>query len=235
MFGKIFKSKVISNVATLDLRPYAIGDSFGSIRKIENVATLIVPKDMDEKTAAAFAKISIKNVASTVALDNDAQLHQINGSNIIDMINDPGLHIISGIGIIKDVAPDKDIRLMTNGIAVFNSACKDRLNLLACNGISHFADLSGDVKLFSNKTSIDAKSLEYIKENAVFVAGNKIIIEEDVTSDMLAKKNIQLVAGNKVVCGDDAMAYVRTNASVGNKVQSLKEYNNLSEKDKDIK
>ena len=235
MFGKKFKSKVISNVATLDLRPYAIGDSFSSIRKIENVATLIVPKDMDEKAAANFAKIEIKNVASTINLSNDAHLHQINGSNIIDMINDPGVHIISGIAIIKDVAPNKDIRLMTNGIAVFNTACKDRLNLIACNGVSHFVDLSGDVKLFPNKTSIDAKSLEYIKDNAVFVAGNKIIIEEDVTSDMLAKKSLQLVAGNKIVCGDAAMAYVRATATVGNKVQSLEEYNKLSEKDKDVK
>lgn len=235
MFGKKFKRKTISNVAVFDLRPYAVGDSLSSIKKIENVATLIIPKDMDEKAATAFAKITIKNVASTIKLDKDAEVHTSNGSAVIESINDPGVHLINGINIIKNISPDKDIQLMINGIVIFDKACKDRVNIIACNGITHYVDLSGDVKLYPNKTSIDAKSLQYVDNGITFVAGNKIILEDDVTSDILAEKNVKLVAGNKVVCGDDAMAYVRTNAIVGNKVQSLEEYNKLLEKEKDVK
>ncbi len=59
------------NQAVCDLRLYNSPKAMGTISKIKNAALLLIPKDMDDETRAAYAAIEKKNVATEIEVDAD--------------------------------------------------------------------------------------------------------------------------------------------------------------------
>lgn len=209
--------KTIKMCAELDLRNYS-AEALKNIKKITNCAVVIVPSDASEDWYDAFGKIEIKLCASIVRVGMNEIIKRANG---ITSINDSsvddkfGLYYINGIGIIE--TKEKYPKISINGLCIKRkSACFDLADL---NGISFVIDDDVEYKLSSNNMNVDSDTLKHLNNDTVIIAGNKIIIDSNVTEEMLSQKNIKFIAGNNVICNREIYGYINANSQVGNEIK----------------
>lgn len=213
------KSKrTISNIAMLDLRKYT-AEGLSKIKAILNTAIIILPSDAPPEFYDAFSKIELKRNASTLKLPTDATISTLNGCSELtgDTVKNGDILICNGTVLFHDLPVDVCPKVIINGTVVIQKGVN--IDILQLNGTSVTAEFT-EAKLYPNKVEISADYLLMVRDVTI-VAGNKIILDDSVTKEMLIERNIRFVAGNKVVCPKAIYGFVTAISTVGNKVDTI--------------
>lgn len=110
---------------------------YGKISKIKDVVLLLVPKDMDDETRAAYAAIEKKNVASEIEVDNDYSPLIFNGdTEITDASLPDGKNavIVNGNARIFRLSPGKTAKVTVNGNLLYDIRSKSQIQIIGVNG-----------------------------------------------------------------------------------------------------
>lgn len=214
----LFSSKKkIGNQGMLDIHNYT-PQALGEIKSISNVGVLTVA-DGGEDYTNALAAIQMKNIGITVSVPFGSEISTINGSAIItnQTAKKDTIYLVNGIAFIFDLDKEMNIGLCTNGTVILQKQSK--VNILFTNGEVAIVDFdSSKLKLFENKVTVDANFVKEAEQGTVLAADNKIIIENDVTADMLREKEIYFISGNKIVCRKELWGYIQNHSHVSNKI-----------------
>lgn len=106
--------KTIKNIALLDLQNFTAG-ALREIKKIESCAMLLIPKNASDEWKNAYAKITIRNVASIIEVSY-SKYSVLNGMVVLNdkNVSDDCLCIVNGIVILETVEKIPD--LCVNGL-----------------------------------------------------------------------------------------------------------------------
>lgn len=213
----------ISDMVMCDLRYVTTIEQAKAIEEISDIVMLILPKDAPDEVMSAISAIPKHDIVTEMQISKDAMISTINGTT---EINDgffgkasESVLIINGIGIVCRLKKQCSGTVVLNGMLIISENSKDMadFNYASLNGRVIYADF--DVYNFqANNSIIDADYLKYAKNKTAMIAGNNIIIAGDVSVEMLQDKDLQLIAGNNVVCRREIAGYVKTIATVGNKI-----------------
>lgn len=124
------------NVAICDLRGYNSLEAASTVESVQNAALVILPKEADEKTRAALAKIEMHNVAMMIYADMDVPTYTYNGSITLSDANLPdgeSICLINGSARVLPISPEKQVSLVVNGKIVYDKNSKN-IKLLNVNG-----------------------------------------------------------------------------------------------------
>lgn len=214
------------NMPVCDLRQLNDVQTIKVIEKIANIALLILPKDADDDVKNALESVPKANIASVIYLNKDDNLVAINGLNEItdnDFKKDGNSFIIiNGVGIIQSISKEAKGTLSVNGVIVIHESLKNNCSFTfgMINGVKVYLDFDS-YKGYQNEIKINAQFLSYLKPKTLLLAGNNMIIENDVTVDLLEQTQPILLAGNKIICYDNICGYIKATATVGNSVEVL--------------
>ena len=209
--------KTIKNIALLDLQNFT-AEALREIKKIESCAMLLVPKNASDEWKNAYAKITIRNVASIIEVSY-SKYSVLNGMVILNdkNVSDDCLYIVNGIIILETVEKIPD--LCVNGLL----RKKSRYEMTRMNGRSVEVEDNVVIKPYPNTIEIDGDTVRSFDYNTLVAAGNNVDIVDDVTEQMLLDKKITFAAGNEVKCGKSILGYVKVNSTVGNKITEKNE------------
>lgn len=166
------------NMTLCDLRGYNSVEAAGAIESIHNVVLVILPKDCDNETRAAFAKVEMRNVVSTIYCDTNAQIQTYNGNVTLsdaNLSNGENICIINGKARILPISAEKHVSLIVNGKALYDKD-SENIELLNVNGKAvpiDFQDteiLPDEAFLFAEKFSGDGANKYYAENIAVVQA-----------------------------------------------------------------
>ena len=224
--------KTIKNIALLDLQNFT-AEALREIKKIESCAMLLVPKNASDEWKNAYAKITIRNVASIIEVSYSKYsvlngMVTLNDKNVSDSfyrrafaknVSDDCLYIVNGIVILETVEKIPD--LCVNGLLLKRK--KSRYEMTRMNGRSVEVEDNVVIKPYPNTIEIDGDTVRSFDYNTLVAAGNNVDIVDDVTEQMLSDKKITFAAGNEVKCGKSILGYVKVNSTVGNKITEKNE------------
>lgn len=128
----------ITNQAVCDLRLYNSPKAMGNISKIKNVALLLVPKNMDDETRAAYAAIEKKNVATEFEVDTNFLYKTFNGTTVLTDNSVPegeSCAIVNGDASIHQLSPGKTLKVIVNGTLVYDIRSKSQIQIVSANGV----------------------------------------------------------------------------------------------------
>lgn len=166
------------NMTLCDLRGYNSVEAASAIESIHNVVLVILPKDSDNETRAAFAKVEMRNVVSTIYCDTNAQIQTYNGNVTLsdaNLSNGENICIINGKARILPISAEKHVSLIVNGKALYDKD-SENIELLNVNGKAvpiDFQDteiLPDGAFLFAEKFSGDGANKYYAENIAVVQA-----------------------------------------------------------------
>lgn len=211
--------KTIKNIALLDLQNFT-AEALREIKKIESCAMLLIPKNASDEWKNAYAKITIRNVASIIEVSY-SKYSVLNGMVILNdkNVSDDCLYIVNGIIILETV--EKIPNLCVNGLLLKRK--KSRYEMTRMNGRSVEVEDNVVIKPYPNTIEIDGDTVRSFDYNTLVAAGNNVDIVDDVTEQMLSDKKITFAAGNEVKCGKSILGYVKVNSTVGNKITEKNE------------
>lgn len=147
------------NMSVCDLRGYNSVEAASVIESVHNVALLILPKTSDDETRAAFAKIEMSNVASTVYCDVDAKINIYNGSVTLSDTNlsdGENIYVINGEARILPLSPEKHVSLIVNGKVQYDENSENSIQLLSVNGQAEPFDFQ-NTEILPNKSILPAE------------------------------------------------------------------------------
>ena len=212
---------VYRQMAILDLRHITV-EAAKQIEKITQVAMLILPKDGSAELLEAIAAIPTEEVAYTISLLQDEELTAVNGTIQIDdsFFKPDGKTFLlcNGVCVVGDLSPETKGKLFINGILLGKKNVSQNmagLTIEALNGVKLFLDYE-EYKVFPNQLDLDAAAVRYLSPKTALVAGNQILIANDVTAEMLEEKQVMLICGNQITCHQELAPYIRMKAFVGN-------------------
>lgn len=211
--------KTIKNIALLDLQNFT-AEALREIKKIESCAMLLIPKNASDEWKNAYAKITIRNVASIIEVSY-SKYSVLNGMVTLNdkNVSDDCLYIVNGIVILETVEKIPD--LCVNGLLLKRK--KSCYEMTRMNGRSVEVDDNVVIKPYPNTIEIDGDTVRSFDYNTLVAAGNNVDIDNDVTEQMLSDKKITFAAGNEVKCGKSILGYVKVNSTVGNKITEKNE------------
>lgn len=128
----------ITNQAICDLRLYNSPKAMGTISKIKNVALLLVPKNMDDETRAAYAAIEKKNVATEFEVDTNFLYKTFNGTTVLTDNSVPegeSCAIVNGDASIHQLSPRKTLKVIVNGTLAYDIRSKSQIQIVSANGV----------------------------------------------------------------------------------------------------
>ncbi len=230
----------IKNLPICDLRTYMDVSAIQEIEEIKNIALLILPKDAPPEVMAALAKVEKKNVAVTISLGKDQQVHMLNGNIELTDANfsKDGNSVVLANGniIIHSISPETRGGVIINGVALIHESLKQQasIDLIANNGQTLYWDFS-DYKIFGNELIADDEFFTYLQPKTALVVGNCLRLEENVRLETLKQQQPMFIVGNNAYCPAHLMSYLRATAQVGNEIKALKEYETDKNKDEDMK
>lgn len=222
--------KTIKNIALLDLQNFTAG-ALREIKKIESCAMLLIPKNASDEWKNAYAKITIRNVASIIEVSY-SKYSVLNGMVVLNdkNVSDDCLYIVNGIVILETVEKIPD--LCVNGLLLKRK--KSRYEMTRMNGRSVEVEDNVVIKPYPNTIEIDGDTVRSFDYNTLVAAGNNVDIVDDVTEQMLSDKKITFAAVNEVKCGKNILGYVKVNSTVGNKItekmNNIELFNQIYEK-----
>lgn len=201
----------------LDLRKYT-AEGLSNIKAILNTAIIILPSDAPPAFYDAFSKIVLKNNASTLKLPTDATISTFNGCSELtgNTVKNGDILICNGTVLFHDLPGDVCPKIIANGTVVLQKGVS--ADILQCNGAALTAEFD-EVKLYPNTVEITADYLSLLNDITI-VAGNKIILDDSVSKELLTEKDIRFIAGNKIVCPKAIYGFVTAISTVGNKVET---------------
>ena len=127
----------IKNQVICDLRPYNSPEAMQKISRITNTVLLLVPKEMDDRTKAAYATIEKQNIVSEVAVDSTLQPVVYNGNCTLNntMIPDrESFLILNGNCRIESLSREKSVKIIANGNLLYDVRSEAQIEILQSNG-----------------------------------------------------------------------------------------------------
>ena len=151
--------KTIKNIALLDLRNFT-AEALREIKKIESCAMLLIPKNASDEWKNAYAKITIRNVASIIEVSY-SKYSVLNGMVILNdkNVSDDCLYIVNGIIILETVEKIPD--LCVNGLLLKRK--KSRYEMTRMNGRSVEVEDNVVIKPYPNTIEIDGVTYPQVK------------------------------------------------------------------------
>lgn len=180
------------NVAICDLRGYNSLEAASTVESVQNAALVILPKEADEKTRAALAKIEMHNVAMMIYADMDVPTYTYNGSITLSDANLPdgeSICLINGSARVLPISPEKQVSLVVNGKIVYDKNSKN-IKLLNVNGkvipleLNNAEVLSDTAVLHAEKFASDGANTYYVP-NLAIVPSVPPAAHGKVVSDMI--------------------------------------------------
>lgn len=159
------------NMTFCDLRGYNSVEAASEIESIQNVVLVVFPKDSDAQTRAAFAKIEMHNVASTIYCDADAKLNIYNGDVTLSNANvsdGENVYVVNGKARILPISPQKHLSLVVNGKALYDRN-SENIELLVVNGKAVPFDFQ-DTEILANKAFLSAEKFAGDSKNKYYAA-----------------------------------------------------------------
>lgn len=159
------------NMTFCDLRGYNSVEAASEIESIQNVVLVIFPKESDAQTRAAFAKIEMHNVASTIYCDADAKLNIYNGDVTLSNANvsdGENVYVVNGKACILPISPQKHMSLVVNGKALYDRN-SENIELLVVNGKAVPFDFQ-NTQILENKAFLSAEKFTGDGENKYYAA-----------------------------------------------------------------
>ncbi len=211
MFKKTYK-----NIPILDLCGHT-AESLKKIRRIKNVALLIIPKERNDEWTEAYADIGTENIAQIIELGRGQKYRTINGAvTLTDAdVADGEFFIVNGLCILetKEKAPE----LYINGTLIKrkNAPCK----LASLNGRPAEIDDDAVLKLYPVEAVIDKDTVKNLPEKTAIAAGVEIKLKNDITEEELSAKKIKFYAGVDIECPKSIYGYVNANSQTGVDIQ----------------
>lgn len=204
------------NVAICDLRGYNSVEAASTIESVQNAALVILPKEADEETRAALAKIEMRNVAMMVYADMDVPTYTYNGSITLSDANLPdgeSIHLINGSARVLPISPEKQISLVVNGKIVYDKSSKN-VKLLNVNGkvipldINNAEILPDTAVLRAEKFTSDGENTYYAADLAILpsvppTAHGKVISDTIIAAPNVTESGIVLEAENILYAEND--------------------------------
>ena len=224
------KKKSISAVATLDLRQYT-PEALNEIKSINAVALILLPENPSPEFVSAYAQIKKSAVAQELKLPADATVRAINGSSYLNNNSAAtnSIYMVNGMLIAGMIDEEKNVSFIVNGTVIVKKG--SAIRPISVNGELIEADFDeNNVKIFQNRVEIDPGFIRCAEQGVFLVAGNRIIIDKDVTEDAIIEKDIHFVAGNKIVCSKELFGCIQNRAQVGNKIITHEEYESENKK-----
>ncbi len=166
------------NMTLCDLRGYNSVEAAREIESIHNVVLVILPKDADDETRAAFAKVEMHNVVSTIYCDADAQIQSCNGNVTLSDAAFPAgdnICIINGKARILPISPEKHVSLIVNGKALYDKN-SENIEFLNLNGKAVPIDFQ-NVEILGDEAFLTAENFLGDGENKYY-AENIAVVQE---------------------------------------------------------
>lgn len=207
------------NLAVCDLRGYNSVEAASAIESVQNAALVILPKTSDNETRAAFAKIEMHNVATTIYAETETQIHTYNGKATLSNANLPegeSIYIINGEARIFPVSPEKKVSLIVNGKAIYDKN-SESLNFLNVNGKAIPIDfqnteiLSDSAVLHADKFTSDGENKYYAADLAVVPSVPQAAHGKVIAGTIIAHPN---VAASGIVLESEDILYAENDGRV---------------------
>ena len=151
--------KTIKNIALLDLQNFT-AEALREIKKIESCAMLLIPKNASDEWKNAYAKITIRNVASIIEVSY-SKYSVLNGMVTLNdkNVSDDCLYIVNGIVILETVEKIPD--LCVNGLLLKRK--KSCYEMTRMNGRSVEVEDNVVIKPYPNTIEIDGVTYPQVK------------------------------------------------------------------------
>ena len=194
-------------------------EAISQIEEIYGIALLILPKNISPEATAAWAAMPKRDIASTVYVDANANVHTCNGVVELsdnDFVMPNTVCIINGFVFAHNLSPDTKGTLIINGMLILHESLRGTfpLEINSLNGISAFADFD-ELKPYGETLYLDAETVGYFKPKTYIIVGDKLSVAPDVTAQMLQEKQIGIIVGGKIVCPAAIAPYFRATATAG--------------------
>lgn len=199
----------IKNQAVLDLRQFT-PDALKKIKSIKRVAMVILPEEMSPEFTEIYAGIKKTMVAKETIIPANTCIH--NGNCILTKndVTENSLIMCNGLTVIKDIPESMKIKLVVNGCLIKS---KDAfVEIIEHNGTKH--EIDPFVKLISGKSEIkvDKNFIDNIKENTSLVSCARVIIDDNVTDNMLKEKKLQFICCAIICAREELHGYIHANS-----------------------
>lgn len=189
----------IKNQVLCDLRPYNSPEAMRKISHITDTVLLLIPKEMDRRTRAAYAAIEKRNIISAIVVEPDANPIIYNGNCTVNNSAVPGgesLLIANGRCRICPLSPGKFVRIIANGDLLYDIRSGSQVEVLQSNGNCIAANLDKLVEIPDFGTLSQAAQSD--DPEMVYYSGGTIIVPR------LAKSTAGTVIA-PIVIADSAM------------------------------
>ncbi len=200
------------NMTLCDLRGYNSVEAASEIESIHNVVLVILPKESDAETRAAFAKVEMHNVVSTIYCDTDAQIQSYNGDvtlNDAALSDGENVCIINGKARVLPISPEKHLSLIVNGEALYDRN-SENIELLNVNGKAVPIDFQ-DTEILADEAFLTAEKFLSDGENKYYAANIAVVQEVPPTAHgKIQSKSILAhpsVRASQIVLEAEAVTY----------------------------
>ncbi len=216
---------IYSDMVVCDLRHIVTVEQARAIESINDIAILLLPKDSTNEVAAAIAEIERSDIALELHVNENAEICTINGNADIGDISfnekNEYILIINGFAVLSNIKYNCKISICLNGTLIINEKFlknnDSNFTFLSINGFLRKASFD-DYKYFKGSIEIDADMIKYLPENFTIISMNEIIIDENVTIDILEKSGIKFISQNNIKCKKNISGYIKAFSIVGNNV-----------------
>lgn len=213
---------IYKNVVECDLRHLSTAEDFAGIEKFENIVRLLLPKNLSDEARSALAKIPREKVVQEIYIDTDAEIRTVNGFKVIDRRSfDENSHkvyyTVNGFAIVCDVEPGTVINFLSvNGFLVIQKNTDVVCNIETVNGTVREAEFSTEnCKWFPDTVNVNSAFLKELPKNSFVVAGDSIVVEDDVSIEELKVSGVRFLAGDDMKAPKDLLGFLQTISDVG--------------------
>lgn len=213
---------IYKNVVKCDLRHLKTAEDFAKIEKFENVVELLLPKNLSDEARSALAKIPRVKVVKEIYLDPDAEVRTINGFGVLDRcsLGDSSHEVyytVNGFAIVCDVEPGTVINFISvNGFLLIQKNTDVVCDIETVNGSVRESEFNKEnCKWFSDTVNVNSAFLKELPKNSFVVAGDSIVVEDDVSLEELKSSGVRFLAGNQIKSPKDLLGYLQVNSDAG--------------------
>ena len=204
-----------NDMPVCDLRDIQSVETAKAIKCISDIAVLILPKDAPQDVMEALEAIPKEDIGTVVKLSLADNISVINGLTVLydgDIPKEnPPVYIVNGTLICRTLSPEKNPRVIVNGAIVLHESLKDSvgIQILVQNGVKIYVEFE-EYKSYSPDLEVDADFLKYVNPKTLLIAGRDILIDEDVSPEMLLEKSVRLIAGRTIKCPKKLLGIVKS-------------------------
>ena len=209
---------IIKNMSKIDLRD-ATAESLAEIKGIKNAGIIILPTDAEPEFFANYAKIPKKNIGSELRLEKNVTVKTHSGCCVIDSVSDPENTVVitNGICVVMNVNSEKPLRLVVNGITIIQNG--SNAEVISSNGICNRAEFNY-VRVFNDRVTVTADFLKALNDSTAIVAGDRIIVDDSVSSQLILDKKIIFCAGDDIICTENNYGAVAATSFAGDSIRT---------------